>query len=188
MNSKDLRVVRTQKLLEDALLKLIEQKPYEKITIKDISDTAMINRNTFYLHYTDKDALLHEIIRKHLQKIKRTLPPPDTAFDVQQGTADLLLAIQEDMHFYQLMLKCSTASDISNRMTMVFREQFMRGLKRDYASQAERNNNFSMLMQYTLSGVIGVIFMWIESDGQYTLQEVTNFIRIISNQRISEVL
>ncbi len=53
----DLRVIRTKKSIKRALLGLLKEKNYNKITIQDISEEAIINRNTFYLHYLDKDDL-----------------------------------------------------------------------------------------------------------------------------------
>ncbi len=54
----DRRVQRTQALLQDALLALIEEKGYAAITVQDILDRANLGRSTFYMHYRDKDDLL----------------------------------------------------------------------------------------------------------------------------------
>ena len=53
----DIRYLRTEKLIFDAFAKFLSEKPYEKITVQDIADKAMINRATFYAHYADKDEL-----------------------------------------------------------------------------------------------------------------------------------
>jgi AcrR family transcriptional regulator len=54
----DRRVQRTRKNLQDALVSLIIEKGYPKITIQDIIDRADVGRSTFYSHYRDKDDLL----------------------------------------------------------------------------------------------------------------------------------
>lgn len=54
----DRRTRRSQKLLFDALMALILEKPYESITVAEISERADVARATFYLHFGDKDALL----------------------------------------------------------------------------------------------------------------------------------
>ena len=36
---------------------------YEKITVRELTDRAMINRKTFYLHYETLDELLEEVRR-----------------------------------------------------------------------------------------------------------------------------
>lgn len=57
LNSLTERGKETQRLLGEILLKLITEKGYDKITVKDITDKANIDRTTFYLHFKDKDDL-----------------------------------------------------------------------------------------------------------------------------------
>ena len=47
----DRRVIKTKKAIRNAFAKLISEKDINKITIKDIADTADINRKTFYNYY-----------------------------------------------------------------------------------------------------------------------------------------
>lgn len=54
----DPRIRRTQKLLQQALDKLIKTKDFDKISVQDITEAATLNRATFYDHYADKFALL----------------------------------------------------------------------------------------------------------------------------------
>ena len=60
----DPRVTRTRQLIRDALTSLIAEKSFEAITVQDIAERATINRATFYLHYTDKFALLDALVRE----------------------------------------------------------------------------------------------------------------------------
>ena len=60
---KDLRIVRTKKLLYDGLIQLLKERPFEEVKVSDICERAYINRSTFYAHYTDKYDLLDDFIR-----------------------------------------------------------------------------------------------------------------------------
>ena len=55
------RVRMTKRLMKDALLELMETKPFEKIKVTDVCAAADVNRSTFYAYYTDTLALLGEI-------------------------------------------------------------------------------------------------------------------------------
>ena len=57
----DLRVIRTRKAIREAFCSMIMEMDYPDITIKELTRRAMINRNTFYLHYDSMDALLREL-------------------------------------------------------------------------------------------------------------------------------
>ena len=58
--STDIRVVKTQKALLEALEKLIKNKKLSCITITELCTEAKINRNTFYYHYNNIYELLEE--------------------------------------------------------------------------------------------------------------------------------
>lgn len=58
----DPRTIRTKKLLMDAFINLNHNKDLKDITIKDITDAAMVNRATFYAHFYDKYDLMDDVI------------------------------------------------------------------------------------------------------------------------------
>lgn len=57
-NKPDRRIQRSRKLLMDALIQLILDIGYQKITVQNIIDQANVGRSTFYAHFTDKENLL----------------------------------------------------------------------------------------------------------------------------------
>jgi len=56
--TRDRRVARTERALNEALFALIQVKGYDKVTVQDIIDRADVGRSTFYAHYDTKDDLL----------------------------------------------------------------------------------------------------------------------------------
>jgi AcrR family transcriptional regulator len=60
--SSDPRSIRARKAITQALIDLLKVKPYGKITITDISESAGFARHTFYNHYETKEELLNSII------------------------------------------------------------------------------------------------------------------------------
>jgi len=54
----DPRILRSRRMLMDALATLLNHKSFDEISIQEIADQATLNRATFYLHYPDKNALL----------------------------------------------------------------------------------------------------------------------------------
>ena len=57
MKNPDTRVQFTRNALKKALLTLMKEKNVDKITVKELCETAGINRGTFYLHYDSPSAL-----------------------------------------------------------------------------------------------------------------------------------
>jgi AcrR family transcriptional regulator len=58
VETTDPRILRSRRMLMDALASLLTQKEFDDISIQEIADEATLNRATFYLHYPDKNALL----------------------------------------------------------------------------------------------------------------------------------
>jgi AcrR family transcriptional regulator len=54
----DLRIRRTRERLGAALIALIEEKPIDNVTVREVLSRAKVGRSTFYLHYQDKNDLL----------------------------------------------------------------------------------------------------------------------------------
>jgi AcrR family transcriptional regulator len=54
----DPRILRSRQMLMEALARLLGRKEFDDISVQEIADEATLNRATFYLHYTDKNALL----------------------------------------------------------------------------------------------------------------------------------
>src|SRR3984885_9612190 len=54
----DPRILRSRRMLMEALAKLLDKKEFADVSVQEIADEASLNRATFYLHYPDKNALL----------------------------------------------------------------------------------------------------------------------------------
>ena len=55
-----------EQALAQSLKELVQKMPFEKITIKKITDGAGVNRVTFYNHFQDKYDLLAYIVQKEI--------------------------------------------------------------------------------------------------------------------------
>ena len=58
INKEDARIVRTKRDLANALEDLLKERSMSEISIKDITDRALISKNTFYNNFNDKNELL----------------------------------------------------------------------------------------------------------------------------------
>lgn len=71
----DLRVKRTLKNIKESFYQLRKRKPIEKISVKELSEMAMINKATFYLHYKDvydlSDKLENELVSDIIDSVRQ---------------------------------------------------------------------------------------------------------------------
>ena len=64
----------TKRAIRASFLKLLNERPLNKITVKDIVEDCGINRNSFYYHYPDIPALAEEIVRDEAARIVQEYP------------------------------------------------------------------------------------------------------------------
>lgn len=59
----------TKKAIVQTFLKLLDDRPLNQITVKDIVEACGINRNSFYYHFEDLPSLLEEILKDEADRI-----------------------------------------------------------------------------------------------------------------------
>ena len=69
----NLRVRRTQKLLREALIELIEERRFEALTIGELTERAMVSRAAFYRNYRDKYDLVEQIFEEAMSALLKAL-------------------------------------------------------------------------------------------------------------------
>jgi AcrR family transcriptional regulator len=62
----DARQVRSRSALAAALLELLEERPFDQLTIREITARAGTGYATFFRHYPDKEALLHDVAAEEI--------------------------------------------------------------------------------------------------------------------------
>src|SRR5581483_12201902 len=69
----NLRVRRTQKLLREALIELIEERDFESLTVGEITERAMVSRAAFYRNYQDKYELVEKVFEEAMSSLRNAI-------------------------------------------------------------------------------------------------------------------
>ncbi|WP_329092808.1 MULTISPECIES: TetR/AcrR family transcriptional regulator [unclassified Streptosporangium] len=75
----NVRVRRTRKLLREALVELIEERGFDRLTVGEITERAMVSRAAFYRNYRDKYHLVEQVFEEAMDALLGTM-----ADDVQK--------------------------------------------------------------------------------------------------------
>lgn len=193
MKFTDIRYLRTEKLIFDAFAKLLSEKPYEKITVQDIADEAMINRATFYAHYADKDDLQQGIQKQVLQQMSDMIDAAQIATGerVKVKRAEKLLT-----EFYHGLERNSAIEKIVLRSISqeVMQENFGRLMHKKYDHLLEKLNvtesgeqvPTEFIVAYLTSIFSGTLFWWIKSDFSMPAKELARLVlTLISNGHLT---
>jgi AcrR family transcriptional regulator len=108
--AQDPRAIRTREALRAALLKLLEQKPLDQITIRDIAGTAGIGYVTFFRHHPTKEALLHEIAAEQVRQLIVLMLPALQARDVRTASVALCTHVNHHRKLWSTLLTGGAAA------------------------------------------------------------------------------
>ena len=64
----------TKRVIRESFMELLNERPMNRITVKDITDRCGVNRNTFYYHYQDVPALVEEICAQQVERLVQDYP------------------------------------------------------------------------------------------------------------------
>ena len=87
---EDLRITKTRKVLFETLVLLMKEKSFEEIKVSDICKKALINRSTFYSHYSDKYELFMELIDALKDNLTESLNNNDSNVYTREYFIDLI--------------------------------------------------------------------------------------------------
>ena len=77
----DKRIAKTKEHLKNALVKLLENKSLDDISIVELTTLANINRKTFYLHYKQVPLVFKEIKENVLDKLSKVINKYDLSIE-----------------------------------------------------------------------------------------------------------
>lgn len=94
----------TKKAIRESFIKLLNERPLNKITVKDIVEDCGVNRNSFYYHYQDLPALLEEIVSDEVKRIVEQYQEIGSIEDCFRATISFALKNRRAvLHIYKSM-------------------------------------------------------------------------------------
>ena len=122
----DARVRRTRNSLGDALIALMQEKPFDTIKVQDVLDRAQVSRSTFYAHYSDKDDLLMSDAEEFFEAMSMALSAHGDKSDRVFPVQEFFTHLADVQPFYKALVKSGRAQA---NMELA-RGHFARGIER----------------------------------------------------------
>lgn len=173
MKKIDARVRYTQKVLKESFLKLLEEKPVNKITVKEVCELAELNRATFYAHYTDCFALLESIEDEMLEGFEESLKYI-RSLDVTSLMSAIYEMIERNDHAYRVLVFHGGDRKILGKMIELAREKSIDYWRGELKNATE--DELDMLYIHLSNGLLHVV---IDGYGKYSRQRLSDFINRI---------
>ncbi|MBN7773888.1 TetR/AcrR family transcriptional regulator [Clostridium aminobutyricum] len=179
MNQDSQRVTETKQKIKKAFLELYREKRIEKISIKEITDRAGVNRGTFYTYYLDIYDLLEQIEEEATEAIKAQAEPiitmllngsksftdllPVEFFKNNKELLELFFGEQANPHLLARLKKMAQGIAIS-KLNLNCDDGTLESMRLRYA------------LEYISSGQIGLITYWFKNEMMLPMSELGRLI------------
>lgn len=168
----DRRIERTKRRLKEALLELIDQQPYERITVGDITRDADVGRSTFYVHFTSKEQLLFDGFEAGLRALADagTAAGPRTGF---RFSLPLLRHIGTQRRFALATLVRGANGRIRRTTTAIIANVVRHELGRAGATRAHGDPKALEAHVHAVAGAfLGLVSWWLTEGGRMSPETV----------------
>lgn len=146
----------TKKALVDAFKQIMQEKPFDKISVSDITNACHLNRQTFYYHFEDKYDLMNWL---YYQEIFLPLVENLNHQNYQKSFEEMFAKMLTEKEIYQNALSMSSDfgfkqylhSILEQLITMIFD-----------SNQSTRNELiYNLDIQFYTHGLMGIILDWV---------------------------
>ena len=177
---------RSRRLIRDAYVNLMQEKPIDKISISDIVREADLNRGTFYAHYSNPMDVLMEIANEILGDVEGFFA--DFSFtDFLQNPMPLLLRVEkmlaDNLDFYRRINLNTASIGFTDRIKKILVEYI--SSNKSVPENLRGNPHFKVALELFAGGLISVYLGFVLGTIRASAREITETISILISQSAS---
>ena len=184
--------IRSKTMIKEALLELMVEKPFDKITITDIVKKAGINRGTFYAHYDNTSEVLRSISASVIDEIASVFKAKNNS-DALWNPRGYLKQISDffltNPNYFARLVATDKISEVLNDARHSAIEKILNDLGTDLPDSARAQ--LAILLDYSMSGITALYTDILLEKIPVTLEDSAEYIaNLLAPQRnvVVEVL
>lgn len=164
MDFTDLRILKTQEKLQNALLDLLKTKELKAITVKEICNKAGISRNAFYQHYGYKEDLYDQMVARATERIRESLSPiiPDSSHIrrniIESYAKHVIDGIMEVKDLISVMLKGDDGIFLRQLTDLIFGQYLTNAIP---FFDVKDSNELRLYYEFISAGMAAFIIRWV---------------------------
>lgn len=188
MNKSESKYFNTATKMDLALISLLKKKPFEYITVREICETAGINRSTFYLHYETIGDLLNETARYLIDDFLSYFSSDVKAisFNLMDCELDeLFFVCDKYLRPYLTYIKDHKevfGTVLLHVQTFRFEDIYKRMFENIFDPILNRFHypaeNRKYVMMYYLNGINAIVLEWLKDGCNKSIEEVSEIISV----------
>ena len=183
----DKRIQRTRKVLHEALIELILEKGFDKVTVQDVIKRANIGRSTFYLHFKDTEDLfisgfenLWSLFEHHLtdQSAEKT------------SVWDLSLIVFQHAQSYTMVYKALVGKQGGNLMSAHMHKYLSALVRESLKEQWTKNKQvpLEIVVYHLASSLVALLAWWVDHDLPYPPKRMNEMYQQLTQPAIESIM
>ena len=162
----------TKRRLRDGLLQLMESRPINEISVKELTELVDVNRGTFYFHYADIYELLHAIEDEFFTQFDSTLnqTPSLEAGEDHPYLTSIFGCLAENRDLCRIMLGPNGDMQFVERVKRLVDERCSY-LWRALIPEGD-SRRFKLYNAFVINGCVGLIQQLVEEGSPYTPADI----------------
>ena len=169
--TRDIRVIRTQTALLEALEEILKTKKLTNVTITELCSVASINRNTFYYHYNN----IIDFLDEHKQIVLNDLDeiPDVSSTHNKDNLTKIIRCISHHPHFINIIISPNCDIDFSSQIFETASKKTSVFLTDNGKKQSSR---YKMLVSFCNAGSNAVMIDWVANGMKEKPEEISTLI------------
>lgn len=171
--ARDARARRSMENLHEALVTLIELRPFEEITVDEIVEQAGVGRSTFYRHYADKDDLIDQLAQDEIDQLFDLTVP----LLLQAGSWTSCLALANYVHERRRLWKALLAGGAVGVMREAFINRSTAKAIASAADDADLVVPASLAAACGVASTVEVLSWWLRQSNPVALEDIARYLQ-----------
>lgn len=175
MQKENQRVAISKRLLKEGVMKLLNKKHINDISVIELCEVSQINRTTFYRHYQTPHDVLLEIEFDFVKSFYDIPVSSKDAKDMKKHATRMCEFLNEHKDIVKLFIQNNTDSDL----TLIFQNfsnGFLASRKVLYKGHNIDSDTMSLMQTFFAYGIYALVRQWISEDVSLTAEEVADLI------------
>lgn len=173
---KDLRIIKTQKNIYNALTNLLKKKSFESIKVSDICTEALINRSTFYDHYNDKYELLIDYINSEKRTLEKALEENKNINDTKEYYIELIRILINHVDSLKELYHEIIANNQNSIIMNILIDVITKDVEKRINNNLQNKIPSKIITKFYVGAVVNVCMEWFMNSSLYTKEDIINYL------------
>ncbi len=168
----DRRTQRTQRILVQALVSLMQEKSYTAITVQDILDRADVGRSTFYAHFQDKEDLMTAVLARMMDGLNQLGEQSATGELHLLPVRELFEHVQENHQLFKGVMRGQGLELFLEKGQEYWSQKMAGDLSTLLPAGRQPAVPIPVMAQFVSGSLITMLRWWVENKMPYSPQEM----------------